>query len=79
MAYGESGIPHHEIAGLGGAHERHMRSAGGRRGGVGHGMSNANNGGGHSMSKGGSWWASVKSKVTSDKEGRKEGRKEPTH
>jgi len=34
MAYGESEIPHHEIAGLGGAHERHMRSAGGRRGGA---------------------------------------------
>jgi len=50
MAYGESGIPHHEDPGLGGAHERHMRPAGGRRGGMGHGMSNANNGGGHSMS-----------------------------
>ena len=29
MAYGESGIPHHEVPGLGGAHER-IR---GRRGG----------------------------------------------
>ena len=53
MAYGESGIPHHEIAGLGGAHEGHMRSAGAGDGGGGHGMSNANNGVGHSMSWGG--------------------------
>ncbi len=62
MAYGESGIPHHEVAGLGGAHE----GAGAGDGGVGHGMSNANSGVGHSMSWGGAWRASVKSKVTSD-------------
>ena len=28
MAYGESGIPHHEVPDPRGAHERHMRSAG---------------------------------------------------
>ena len=50
MAYGESGIPHHEVAGLGAhmgfawaAHER-------ATGGVGHGMSNDNSGVRHSMS-----------------------------
>jgi len=50
MAYGESRIPHHEIAGLGahmGGHMRGVRGAG--DGGVGHGMSNANSGVGHSM------------------------------
>ena len=30
MAYGGSGIPHHEIAGLGGAHEGHMSRDPGR-------------------------------------------------
>jgi hypothetical protein len=29
MAYGESGVPHHEIAGLGGAHERAGAGVGG--------------------------------------------------
>ncbi len=33
MAYGSFGIPHHEVLGPRGAHEEHMRSAGGRRGG----------------------------------------------
>jgi hypothetical protein len=31
MAYGESGIPHHEIAGLGGAHGRAGAGDGGGR------------------------------------------------
>jgi len=67
MAYGESGIPHHETLDPRGAHERHMRSAGTGDGGVGHGMSYlgvlckgcltlecyANSGVGHSMSGGG--------------------------
>ena len=83
MAYGEFEIPHHEILGLGGAHEGHMRSAGAGDGGVGHRMSNDNSGVGHSMSWGGTWSSSVKSwirdygqrkeggrPVTSDKEGR---------
>jgi len=48
MAYGESGIPHHEVPGLGGAHEIRGRATGG----VGHGMSYANSGVGHSMSWG---------------------------
>ena len=41
MAYGESGIPHHEVLGPRGAHEGHMSRA---TGGVGHGMSNGNKG-----------------------------------
>jgi hypothetical protein len=53
MAYGESRIPHHEIAGLGGAHGGHMRSAGAGDGVVGHPMSNDNSGVGHSVSDGG--------------------------
>ena len=72
MAYGESRIPHHEIAGLGGAHEGHMRGILDGCNGVGHGMSNANNGVGHSMSKGGSWSPSVKSWIR-DYGQRKEG------
>ena len=63
MAYGESGIPHHEIAGLGGAHMSGILDG---CNGVGHGMSYANSGVGHSMSWGVSWLPSVKSKVTSD-------------
>ena len=51
MAYGESGIPHHETLGPGGAPGRAGRGPrGGRRGGGGPGMSNANSGVGHSMS-----------------------------
>ena len=61
MAYGKSGIPHHEIGGSAGAH---MRSAGTGDGGGGHWMSYANSGVGHSMSGGGSWSPSVKSEVT---------------
>jgi len=38
----------------------------GPREGVGHPMTYANSGVGHSMSWGGAWWASVKSKMTSD-------------
>ena len=41
MAYGESGIPHHEIAGLGGVHMSGILDG---CNGVGHGMSYANNG-----------------------------------
>jgi hypothetical protein len=57
----------------GGAHEGHMSGILDGCNGAGHPMSNANSGGGHSMSKGGTWLASVKSKVT------RLGRKEPTH
>ena len=57
MAYGNPGIPHHEITGpRGGSSGKGILyhwSAGGRRGGVGHRMSNANSGGGHWMSGGG--------------------------
>ena len=52
MAYGSFGIPHHEIAGLGGAPGRHMSGILDGCNGVGHGMSNDNSGVGHSMSEG---------------------------
>ena len=53
MAYGKSGIPHHEVAG--GSRGAHMggRDRGPRAratGGGGHGMSNTNSGVGHWMS-----------------------------
>ena len=73
MAYARSGIPHHEIAGLGGrtwAGWRGVRGAG--DGGSGHRMSNANSGVGHSMSDGVSWLPSVKSGSGTMGEGRKE-------
>jgi hypothetical protein len=75
MAYARSGIPHHEVAGLGGAHGRAGQGPRAGDGGIGHGMSNANSGVGHSMSKG------VPGRLVSNPEPRlwaKEGR-EPTH
>ena len=52
MAYGNLGIPHHEIAGRGGG--RGARAGGSWTGcnGVGHGMSYTNSGVGHGMSGG---------------------------
>ena len=54
MAYGKSGIPHHEVAGGSrGAHGRAgAGSAGTGDGGGGHGMSYTNSGVGHSMTDG---------------------------
>ena len=52
MAYGESGIPHHEVAGLGGAPGRAGQGPRAGEGGIGHGMYNANNGVRHSVSNG---------------------------
>ena len=50
MAYGKSGIPHHEVRGPRGAHGLRVGAHEPATGGVGHGMSNTNSGVGHWMS-----------------------------
>lgn len=67
MAYGESGIPHHEVLGPRGAPGRHMS-----------GILDGCNGVGHSMSWGVSWLPSVKSGTETMGEGRR-GDRWPTH
>jgi hypothetical protein len=72
MAYGESGIPHHETLDPRGAPGQGPGRIRGREpGGVGHGMSNTNSGVGHSMTEGGTWLPSVKSGSETMGEGRR--------
>ena len=52
MAYGNPGIPHHEVAGPRAAVVKESFTTSPRAGGIGHRMSNTNSGVGHGMTDG---------------------------